>query len=115
MSIISKYNNGKKFTFTTPENFEYINLIQLANKYGIDKTHQVNALYINTKSRYGDSPVAVTGTHIVNLPAHLTDTVKKMIKDEELVDLANEHRLGFTIYSYDSENGKGYSINWVEA
>lgn len=115
MSILSKYNKGKAFTFKTPENFDYINLEQLANHYGLDQTHQVNALYINTKSRFGDSPVAVTGTHIVNLPSHLTDTVKEMIQDEELVDLANEHRLGFTIYSYDGKNGSGYSINWVEA
>ena len=51
MSILNKYNKGSQFNFTTPENFEYINLIRLNNLYP-GKTHQVNALYINKKSRY---------------------------------------------------------------
>lgn len=111
-NLLDKYNKSTRFAFQTPENFEYINLVRLNNLYP-GQTHQVNALYINKKSRYGDAPVAVTGTHIVNLPNHLLGTVKEMMNDSELVEAVNKHLVGFTIYEYDSENGKGYSVNWV--
>lgn len=114
MTILNKYNKGNQFTFQTPEHFEYINLKELVAKYGIDQTHQVNVLYINTKSRYGDHGVAVTGTHIVNLPNHLTNTIKEMIADAEVVELANQHALGFKVYEYTGANGVGYSISWVD-
>lgn len=113
MSILNKYNKGTRFTFKTPESFEYINLVRLNNLYP-GQIHQVNVLYINTKSRYGEHGVAVTDTHIVNLPNHLTETIKEMIADDEVVALANQHALGFKVYEYTGDNGVGYSISWVD-
>lgn len=114
MSFLNKYNKGSKFNFNTPEHFEYINLRDLVVKYGIEQIHQVNVLYINNKSRYGEHGVAVTGSHIVNLPNHLTNTIKEMISDSEVVELANKHALEFKVYEYTGANGTGYSISWID-
>lgn len=111
-NILNQHNKGSRFDFKTPDHFEYINLAQLDNKYP-SKKHQVNALYINTKSRYGDAPVAVTDEHIVNLPSHLLDTVKSLMNVNEFVEAVNKQLIGFTIYKYEGTNGAGYSVNWV--
>ena len=110
-NIIGKYNKGNKFTFVTPKEFEYISLKELFKLEG-KKQHQLNVLYINTKSRYGDAGVAVTDSHLVNLPKHLTDTVKEMMNDSEFVEATNNQLIGFTIYEYEGTNGLGYSVNW---
>ena len=111
-NIVGKYNKGNRFEFQTPSHFEYISLKELYWDKGKDYQHRLNALYINTKSRYGDSPVAVTDTNIVNLPKHLTDTVKQMMNDSEFVKAVNAQLVGFTIYQYEGTNGYGYSVNW---
>lgn len=111
-SILNQHNKGNRFNFQTPDDFEYINLNQLDNLYP-GKKHQVNALYINTKSRYGHAPVVVTDTHIVNLPSHLLDTVKSLLNVSEFIDGVNNQEVGFTIYQYEGTNGSGYSVNWV--
>lgn len=113
-NLLNKYNKSTpRFTFSTPKSFEYANLKRLVDLYGIKQEHVLNALYINTKSRYGNSPVAVTGTHLVNLPGHLLDTVNEMMNDPEFVEAVNNHLVGFTIYEYEGRNGKGYSVNWI--
>lgn len=114
MSILNKFNKGTQFTFRTPTEFEYSNLKDLVKEHGIKNKHRANALYINTKSRYGDHPVAVTDTAIVNLPAHLLESVKEMIQEPEVVELANAGKLGFEVYEYEGANGKGHSITWID-
>lgn len=110
-NIIGKYNKGNRFEFQTPDHFEYISLRELYQLQG-KAQHKLNALYINTKSRYGDMGIAVTDTHLVNLPKHLTDTVKDMMNDSEFVKATNNHLIGFTVYQYEGTNGLGYSVNW---
>ena len=110
----SKYNKGLGFTRKAVENAIYTNLKELVSKYGEKKTYVIQALYINTKGKYGDSPVALVNGNFVNLPAHLTDTVKEMLKDEELVSAINEDMFGFTIYPYEKDGKQGYSVNWVD-
>lgn len=113
-NLLNKYNKATpRFTFKTPKGFEYVNLKQLVDLYGMDAEHVLNALYINNKSRYGDAPVAVTGTHLVNMPSHLLDTVNEMMSDNEFIEAVNNHLVGFTIYQYEGKNGKGYSVNWI--
>lgn len=116
MSIANKYNKSNIFNFTTPKDFEYCSLYELFNHYGKDKVYEIKAMYINKKSMFGESPVIVTTDCFVNLPNHLTDTVKEMIKDTEVVDAVNDGHLGFQIYTYESKNCKElcYSINWVD-
>lgn len=116
MGVASKYNRGKKFDFEIPENFQYVSLHDLFNNNGSDFVYDVRAIYINKKSKYGESPVIVTSNELVNLPKHLTDTVKEMLADSELVTSINNHTFGFQIYTYETSNRKElcYSVNWVD-
>ena len=114
MSLLSKYNKGARFTFDIPNDYEFTNLEGLVKKYGLNEPHQVHALFINTKSKYGDAPVAVTSTNLVNLPQHTLETVNQLMADADVVELANNGCLAFTIYQYNGKNGSGYSVNWVD-
>ena len=114
MSVLNKYNKGKMFGYQTPKTHKYVSLSDMVKQYGINETHQVNAIYVNTKSRFGEAGILVTNNELVNLPNHLTPTIKDMIVDDEIVDMANNNQLGFKIYSYQGRNGEGYSVNWVD-
>ena len=113
-NFASKYNRGLGFTRKAVENAIYTNLKELFSKYGEEEMYVVQALYINTKGKYGDSPIALVLGDLVNLPAHLTETVKEMLKDEDLIKAINEDKFGFTIYHYEKDGKQGYSVNWVD-
>lgn len=116
MGIANKYNKTKMFNFSIPQEYKYISLSELFQKNGKDKVYPVLAMYINKKSRYGDAPIVATDEFLVNLPSYLLDTVKDMMKDEELVDAVNESKFGFTIYQYANKNTGElcFSVNWVD-
>ena len=115
MSYATKYNKGIKFTFKTADDVQYVSLEELY-KQNPEQIHDVKALYINTKSRFGDAPcVAVDPVIIVNLPKHLLETVKEMISDNECVDAINNNEVKFKIYSYNDStfNKTCYSVEWL--
>lgn len=117
MSYAAKFNKGKgnKFNFKLDDVAGYISLENLFNK-NPEKIYDVKALYINTKSRFGDAPcVAIDPVTIVNLPKHLLETVKEMINDDECVDAINNNEVKFKIYSYYDEtfNITCYSVEWL--
>jgi len=114
MNILEKYNKKPVFNYDNQKVREYINLQGLVNKFGIDKQYEVQALFINTKSRFGDAPIIVTDDYMVNAPQHLLETVKQMMQDAELIELINDRKVGFKIYGYRGRNGSGYSVQWVE-
>lgn len=115
MSVLAKYqeNNLPRFEFDNNKVREFTNLQQLNERFP-KQTFVIHAMFINKKSRFGDSPVLVIDDYSVNLPHHTTETVKAMIQDVELVEAVNQRRIGFTIYTYQGAHGIGYSINWVE-
>lgn len=115
MGIASRYNK-RRFNYIIPKDVEYRNLPELLKKDGLGSVYTVKALYINTKGNYGDSPVAVLDSVIVNLPSHLLDMVKSMLEDEEVIDAVNQDKLGFTVYEYMTEHSVNpcCSITWVD-
>lgn len=126
MSVLSKYNKGSLFNFKMdPEmEMEFIKLGELDLK----KRYVVLMLYINTKGQYKDHPVAVAHPEgdadalmMVDLPEHLTETVREMVTDQEIAERANNSKLAFEIRTYEYEAGEkkkvkktGYSVQWVE-
>lgn len=115
MGLANKYNKGKKFDFVTPKDFKYESLKDLFNNNGGEYIYTVRALYVNNKSKFGESVVAVTDEQMVNLPKHLNDVVKQMLLDEELIDAVNKGAFGFKIYPYESKDGNVYySVNWFD-
>lgn len=117
MGIANKYNKTKVFDFSIPQDFKYVSLSELFQRNGKDKVYPVKAIYINKKSRYSDAPVVATDCELVNCPAHLTDTVKQMLQDDEVIEAVNRGKLGFTIYQYENKqqgHNLYFSINWVD-
>lgn len=116
MGIAGKYNKGSRFEFKATEGFEYKKLEELY-KEGEINVLPVMALYINTKGKFGDRPLAVTANCFVNLPNHMLDTVKAMLADDELIEAINKGMVAMEIYKYhDSTYDKDcYSVNWVDA
>ena len=116
MSYATKFNKSvNKFTFKQCDNVTYVNLEDLLNMYGGD-IYPVKALYINKKSKFGDSPCVVINEDItVNLPKHLTETVIEMINDDECVAAINNNEVKFKIYSYNDNtfNKTCYSVSWL--
>ena len=114
MSILAKYNKKPVFNYDATKKRDYTNLKSLYETFGTDKKYVVHALFINTKSRFGNAPIIVTDRYMVNAPKHLLETVQEMMNDHELVDLVNERKVGFKIYEYQGRNGNGYSVEWIE-
>lgn len=114
MSILNKYNQGKSFKFDGDVEREFTDLKDLYKFFKEDEVYPVRAMFINTKGKFGDAPVVYTDKYIVNAPQHMTDTVREMMKDDELVDLVNDDKVGFTIYEYTNSYGKNYGLEWVE-
>lgn len=108
-NIIGKYQ-GAKFEYNENKNREFISLKDLAQQVGKDVV-EIQAIYINTESKFGDAPVVYTQDYMVNMPHHLTQLATDLRQDNEIVDAINQRQLGFTIYSYNGKNGQGYSIN----
>lgn len=110
--VLNKYNKGGLYNHKTKGTEEYTSLEELYNNFK-DKPIKVLNFYINKKSLYGDYPIAVTENFLVNLPQHLLDTVLEMLQDEEVAEIANNGKLGMTIYKYKGKKWGGYSVNWV--
>lgn len=114
MSILDKYNKKRMFKYDNGKEREYINLQGLVNENGIDSVYPIHALFINTKSRYGDAPLIVIDDYMVNAPRHLLSVVEDMRNDPEIIELINKRKIGFKIYSYQGKNGSGFSVEWVQ-
>lgn len=110
MSTITDFN-APQFNFDIPDEFDFLKLEDL----DATKQHRVNILYINTKSNFGDAPVAVTDEGMVNLPQHLTDTVRQIISDQGLVDQINSGIIGFEVREYKNKYGKQHTVTWIDS
>lgn len=116
MSIAAKFNRSNPFTYEVPENLPYTSLKDLYAFGGKDKSYKVHALFINTKGKFDDAPVAVLDDCIANFPAHTLDVVKEICADEEAVSAINAGKFGFTIKEYSTKNSKDpcYSPTWID-
>lgn len=115
MSLANKYNVGvERFDFEIPESHEFVKLSELYERDGKGTGYIIMAYFINTKGKFGDNPVIATPEHLVNIPAHMTETMKEMRKDSEVVQAINQAKLGFTIYEYTNSYGVNYSIQFID-
>lgn len=74
--------------------------------------YTIEALFINTKGKFGDQGVVYTNGLIVNLPKHLLELVKELRANNDVTQAINERQLAFETYSYSTDEGRtGYSIN----
>ena len=113
-NILQQFNKRSLFDYDNTVVRDYCKLSDLVECNGIDAVYTVEALFINTKSKFGDAPVLVTSQWLVNGPSHLTQTVQQMINTPELVEMVNARKVGFKVYQYTSNNNIYYSVEWVE-
>lgn len=119
MGFANKFNSRRiRYNYTYPEEAVYTSLEEL---YAQEKTHgtvyRVLAVYINTKGKYGDQGcVAIDGSTIVNLPAHLLEACKTIREDAEATEQINNGCFGFRIltYSRGGEKKKHYTVEWTD-
>ncbi|WNM64244.1 single-stranded DNA binding protein [Staphylococcus phage vB_SA_STAP152] len=111
--ILSRHQNTlARFEFEKKER-EFIKLSELVEKYGMKKEYIVRALFTNKESKFGEQGVIVTDDYNVNLPNHLTELIKDMRQDEDVVNIINAGEVQFTIYEYENKKGQtSYSINF---
>ena len=118
MSIASKYNHGVRFNVQLSAETPFKSLADLYNKNGAGYVYLLRALFINSKSRFGDAPVAVVGEGDnmvkVNLPRFMLDTVKQMLLDDEFIEAVNNKTVGLNIYPYDKDGRTCFSVSWLD-
>lgn len=117
MKFSEKYNKGNRIFDIDTKDFAFAKLEDLF-AIGKDKTYKVDGLYINNGGRFNPHPVAVVteSALLVDLPSHMTDTVKEVLNDAESINLIKKGCVGFKVRQYtDKVYGKTcYSVEWVD-
>lgn len=124
---IKKYNKGGKFNIDTSAlTYKKLKDLYSENSNDAGAIFVIGAVYINTKSKFGENPNVcvmdvdengeIIPAFMVNLPRHLVDDCKAMLEDEEAVDAIKNCRVGFTIRKYFNKVYKtdAYSVEWVD-
>lgn len=115
MKFADKYNKSfAQFTFKPADGTEYRSLKEMYNGENGDNIYPVKGMYINRKSKFGDSPVIVSDEYFINLPKHLLENVQEMLKDNELIEAINANKFGCEVYEYETNGKTCYSVNWVD-
>ena len=114
MSFANIHNKGSKFTFDT-SNLPYMERRLALEKYG-ENVVKVTAIYINTKSKFGDSPVVATENELINMPAYMLDECKKIIADQDDVDEINAGKVGIVFEEFEDKtfHKKCIGARWVD-
>lgn len=113
MTFASKYNKRKLFDIDTT-GFEYVTPIDLVTKHGLDYVYPLRAIYINSKSKYGESPVFATDSCFVNIPSHMTETAKQILDDEKAVEQINNGQVGIKMYAYTKDDKPYIGVEFVD-
>lgn len=117
MGLFSSLNKTKKFDFTADKDFPYISLKDLlqANDGDLEHIYVIRALYINSRSKYGEQPLIAIDDAYVNIPKHMLETVKGILANDEMIDAINKGLAGFKIRPYEDKSGiDRLSIDWID-
>lgn len=114
MGLMSKFNRQNLFDVDTKD-FKWVKLEELFNT-DPQKQYKVLGVFINHKSKFGDSPVAIIDGFLVNLPRHELDQVKDMLDDNEIIQYIRDGHVAFSVYEYHSTtyNRDAYSVEWLD-
>ena len=118
MSFAEKYNKGKERIFDIDiTDFRFMNMEDVFKNFGTNVI-KVDGLYINTKSDYGNHPVAINVDDglLIDLPQHTTETVEEVLKDGESISLIKRGAVGLRAQKYISKKYKKtcYGVEWVD-
>lgn len=117
MSFAAKHNKGAKFSIDTT-GFHYKKIGDVVNDNGMENTYTVAALFINTKGRYDDHPVAVLPQieALVDLPSHMTEEVRQILADPDDCSAIEAGKVGIKFEKYTSKtyNRECLGCRWVD-
>ena len=101
MSLANKYNKGNIIFDIDIKDYEFIDGYNFIEKYGRNAV-KIDGLYINKKGLYNDHPVAIIKSEkiLLDLPSHMADTVKDILKDSESIDLIKKGLVGVKAHEY---------------
>ena len=118
MGIMSKYNKGGVTFDIDIKDFRFVSLEELYKANGDKTIYGVDGLYINKKSSFGEHPVAIVASSewLVDLPSHMTDDVKEILQDQEVIEAIKDGKVGFVIQQYEQKKYKKlcYGIMWED-
>lgn len=118
MGLMDKYNKGGVKFDVDIAGFSFVNLESLYARDNGNTVFGIDGLYINKKSSFGDHPVAIVASEsiLVDLPGFMTDDVKEILRDSEVVEAIRAGKVGFSVQQYESKNFKRicYGIKWED-
>jgi hypothetical protein len=115
-NFATRHNRGSLFNIDTTD-YEYISPKDLfADNPGT--IFVVGGLYLNNRSKFGPSAVAILPEihKMLNLPQHMTEEVVEILGNAEDVDDIRNGRVGITLEAYTSRkyNRDCIGVNWVD-
>ena len=101
MSFAEKYNKVNTIFDIDIKDFDFMDGYDFIAKYG-NNIVKIDGLYINKKGLYNDHPVAilVDEKKLLDLPSHMTETVKEILSDEEAINLIKKGMVGVKAHNY---------------
>lgn len=113
MAFARKYNRPQ-FTYDNTQPRVFTKPSELVEQYGLDNVYTVQGLYINTESKYGNSPVIVTEKYRINAPSHSAKQIKEILMDDESIEVINSGKAGVKFIPYKNEHGDFLELEWVD-
>lgn len=112
MSIFAKYNKTNVNFNIDVKGMEFVRLKDL---FPSGTRYTINGLYIHT-GKLNVHPVAISQeiNKQIDLPEHLTDTVRNILADEEAVNAIKDGKCDIVIYEYTARNRPCYSVRFEE-
>ena len=107
---ITKYNKGGIDWGIETKDFEFHSLEELDKNMKKAKVDHVRlyGLFINPKSQYGASPVAIIEDGYINLPNHMAEQVQAILQDADVIEDIKAGKCGIKPRTYEDEkHGKG--------
>ena len=115
MSFANKHNKGAIEWNVNTEGFSFVTREE-CYKAGPDNVHKLFGLYINTKGKFGDHPVAICENAFIDFPDYMTEDIKAILQDPEDVAAIKAGKVGFKIEEFQDKKFKKtcYGIKWVD-
>lgn len=112
----SNYAHGNKFKVDASK-FPFAELSEIVKENGHKVLNVQGAFTYTVKKNNKTRPCLIADGHKISLPDHMLDDIKKLLNDQEAIDLINAGKCGFQTSEYeDTKNGNGtcYSGHFVD-
>ena len=107
MGIAEKYNNGGISWGVDTKDWCYKHL----SNAGEGAKLEVKGFYINRRGQYDPAPVLISSDCFYNLPSYMTETVERMLKDDDLVAAVKAGKVYAEVRSF--EDPKYHKTSWM--